>query len=283
MKLMSLTKRRHLIEVLYTSFALLSFALVMLLIALILWTLIKKGAHVFFTLPVLSASTPAPGLSGGLLNAIYGSLTMTLSAMLMSTPIGILIAYYFIDGGRGRRLTQLIRFFNDVLLSVPSIIVGLFIYIILVRTMGHFSAWSGAFALAIIALPIIVRASEDALALVADPLREAAYALGTPRWRVAWLIIYHGGKTGILTATLLAGSRIFGEAAPLLFTALNNQFFTTNMNHPMANLPVVIFQFALSPYENWQNLAWAGALLLTLMVLITNLAAQYLSAERRIK
>ena len=271
---------RRLCERVFSGFAIACMLVTILVIVAILWMLVSKGLTAIINMPIFTATTPAPGVVGGLLNAIWGSVIMTLMAMVIATPIGVLVAVYFIDSGAGGRLANIVRFLNDVLLSMPSIIVGLFIYIVIVRTMGHFSAWAGALALAIIALPMIIRTSEDVLTLASDPLREAAFALGAQHWRVAWLLVAHAARSGIITAILLAGARIFGETAPLLFTALSNQFFTTNMNQPMANLPVVIFQYAMSPYADWQSLAWGGALLLTTMVLLTNIVARYISQFR---
>lgn len=280
MSLVGLQKRRRFRHFIFTLFSLLSMVVMIAIMIAVLSMLLIKGAYVFITMPILLASTPGPTSSGGLLNALYGSIIMTSIAMLIATPVGVLIAYYFIDAGRGQHLTQVIRFLSDVLLSIPSIIVGLFIYVVVVQASGHFSAWAGICALFIIALPIIIRTTEDVLSLLSDPLREAAYALGAPRWQVARLIIFHGARTGVITAMLLAMARIFGETAPLLFTALNNQFFSSDLNQPMASLPVVIFQFAMSPYTNWQDLAWAGALLLTMLVLITSIIARCLMNKR---
>jgi len=271
--------RRKIANHLFTAFNALSLFIGLGVMAAILLTLFSKGWD-GFSLPIFSASTPAPDLIGGLKNAIVGSLLITLIGMVISAPIGILAAVYLVDAGRGKKLSTLIRFFNDILLSAPSIVIGLFIYVVVVRMMGHFSGWAGALALAFIALPIIVRASEDVLLLASDPLREAATALGAPRWKVAWLIGFHAARSGIITALLLAMARIFGETAPLLFTALSNQFFTQDLNKPMANLPVVIFQFAMSPYNNWQDLAWAGALLLTLSILFISIVARCLGKKR---
>jgi len=271
--------RRKIANHLFSAFTALSLLFGIGIMAAILLTLLSKG-WAGFSLPIFSQSTPAPDLIGGLKNAIVGSLLMTFIGMLISAPIGILAAIYLIDSGRGTKLSTLIRFFNDILLSAPSIVIGLFLYVLVVRMMGHFSGWAGALALAFIALPIIVRTSEDVLLLASDPLREAATALGAPRWKVAWLIGFHAARSGIITALLLAMARIFGETAPLLFTALSNQFYTNNLQQPMANLPVVIFQFAMSPYENWQDLAWAGALLLTLSILLISIIARCLGQKR---
>src|ERR687884_1250988 len=207
---------------------------------------------------VFTEATPPPGSSGGLLNAIAGSLVVTALATALGTPVGILAGTYMAEYGRHAKLTVIIRFINDVLLSAPSIIVGLFVYEVLVVPMGHFSAWAGVAALAILVLPIVVRTTEDMLNLVPNALREAAAALGAPRWRVITRVAYRAALNGIVTGALLAVARISGETAPLLFTVLNNQFWSLDMNQPMANLPVTIFQFALSPYEDWQRLAWGG-------------------------
>jgi phosphate transport system permease protein len=239
----------------------------------ILWTLAARGLGALGP-HVLTQMTPPPGSAGGLANAIVGSLAMTGLAILIATPVGILAATYLSEYGGSGRLANLVRFINDVLLSAPSIIVGLFVYEVMVVKMGHFSGWAGVASLAIIALPIVVRTSEDMLRLVPASLREAAAALGAPRWKVIVLITFRAARSGILTGVLLAVARISGETAPLLFTALNNQFWSTNMNRPMANLPVVIFQFAMSPYEDWHHLAWAGSVLITLGVLVLSIVAR---------
>jgi phosphate transport system permease protein len=219
-------------------------------------------------------NTPAPGAKGGLLNAIFGSVAMTLVAIITATPIAVLAGTYLAEYGRNSKLGYIVRFLNDTLLSAPSIIIGLFIYGVIVIRAGHFSGWAGAASLALIALPVIVRTTEDMMRLIPDQLREAAVALGCPYWRMIVSIGWRAARPGILTGVLLAVARISGETAPLLFTALNNQFLTTNMNGPMASLPVVIFQFAMSPYRDWQSLAWAGALLITVSVLFLNVAAR---------
>lgn len=246
----------------------------------ILTTLVVKGVG-GLNLQVFTEMTPPPGSDkGGLLNAIFGSVVQTAVATLIGTPVGILAGTYMAEYGRNTRLTTLVRFINDVLLSAPSIVVGLFVYEIMVRPMGHFSAWAGAVALAILVLPVVVRTTEDMLLLVPDSLREAASALGAPRWMVIKSVCYRAARAGLITGTLLAVARISGETAPLLFTSLNNQFWSSDMNAPMANLPVVIFQFALSPYEDWQRLAWVGALLITSAVLALNIVARALSTTR---
>ena len=224
------------------------------------WTLLVERPRRDHLRTLFSETTPPPGSAGGLLNAIFGSVVMTLLATLIGTPIGILAGTFLAEYSRGSRFGEVVRFINDILLSAPSIIVGLFVYEIMVVRMGHFSAWAGAVALAIIVIPVVVRTTEDMLNLVPNSLREAASALGSPKWKVVVMIAYRAAIQGIVTGVMLAVARIAGETAPLLFTALNNQFWSTNLNAPMANLPVVIFQFAMSPYADWQALAWGGAL-----------------------
>jgi len=218
--------------------------------------------------------TPPPGSDGGLLNAIAGSLFMGAVGTLVGTPIGIMAGIYLAEFGSRGWLAPATRFINDILLSAPSIVIGLFIYEMYVVQVRHFSAWAGAMALALIVIPVVIRTTENMLRLVPDSLREAAAALGAPQWKIITLVTVRAAKSGILTGILLAVARISGETAPLLFTALNNQFWTPNMNSPMANLPVVIFQFAMSPYDDWHRLAWAGALLITLGVLALNILAR---------
>jgi phosphate transport system permease protein len=233
------------------------------------------------SLAVFTEMTPPPGADGGLLNPIFGSLILTVLAVLIGTPIGILAGTYMAEYGRYDRLTSVVRFINDILLSAPSIVVGLFIYEIMVAPMGHFSGLAGAVALAVIVIPVVVRTTEDMLILVPDQLREAAVAVGMPRAFVIAKVCYRAAKAGMITGVLLAIARISGETAPLLFTALNNQFWSTNLNAPMASLPVVIFQFALSPYQDWQKLAWTGALIITFTVLALSIIARALSASRK--
>lgn len=235
------------------------------------------------TLSVFTEMTPPPGQSGGLRNAIAGTLVMTSIAVAIGTPIGILAGTYLAEYGRASRLSMVVRFINDVLLSAPSIIVGLFVYEVMVIHMGHFSAWAGAVALAIIVIPVVLRTTEDMLNLVPNGLREAATALGAPRYFVIRRVAYRAARNGIVTGILLAVARISGETAPLLFTALNNQFWSLNLNAPMANLPVVIFQFSLSPYEDWRELAWVGALLITLAILALNIGARALAGGKKIQ
>ena len=226
---------------------------------------------------IFTHTTPAPGSDGGgLLNPIIGSLMMVGFATLISTPIGIFAGMYLAEYGEESRFAQTTRFVTDIMLSAPSIVIGLFIYAIYVANVRHFSGWAGSYAIALIAIPVVVRTTDNMLALVPSSLREAAFALGAPRWKVATLIRLRAVKAGVLTGILLAVARISGETAPLLFTALNNQFFSTDMNAPMANLPVVIFQFAMSPYDNWRELAWGGALIITFSVLALNILARVL-------
>jgi phosphate transport system permease protein len=228
-------------------------------------------------LHMFTHTTPAPGSEGGgLLNPIVGSLMMVGIATLISTPIGIFAGMYLAEYGDESRFAQTTRFVTDIMLSAPSIVIGLFIYAIYVANVRHFAGWAGSYAIALIAIPVVVRTTDNMLALVPSSLREAAYALGAPRWKVATMIRLRAVKAGVLTGILLAVARISGETAPLLFTALNNQFFSVDMNAPMANLPVVIFQFAMSPYDNWRELAWGGALLITFSVLALNIVARLL-------
>jgi len=247
-------------------------------LALILSTLVWNGIS-GLSLSVFTQMTPPPGSAGGLLNPIIGSLILTVLAVVIGTPIGIFAGTYMAEYGRYDRLTFLIRFINDILLSAPSIIVGLFVYEILVIPMGHFSGLAGAVALAMIVIPVVVRTTEDMLLLVPNQMREAASALGAPQWFVISRVAYRAARTGMITGVLLAIARISGETAPLLFTALNNQFWSVNLNAPMPSLPVVIFQFALSPYSDWQQLAWTGALIITVAVLGLSMVARALTAK----
>jgi phosphate transport system permease protein len=249
-------------------------------LVLILGVLLWQGLS-GLSLKVFTEMTPPPGSDGGLLNPILGSLIMTGLAVLIGTPVGILAGTYMAEYGRYARTTTVVRFINDILLSAPSIIVGLFIYEVMVAPMGHFSAVAGAVALAVIVVPVVIRTTEDMLLLVPNPLREAAAALGMPRAYIIRHVAYRAAKAGIVTGVLLAIARISGETAPLLFTALNNQFWSTNLNAPMASLPAVIFQFALSPYAEWQKLAWTGALIITLAVLTLSIVARAVTASRR--
>jgi phosphate transport system permease protein len=247
-----------------------------LILAVLLWEGFSG-----LSLAVFTEMTPPPGSDGGLLNPIIGSLILTVLAVLIGTPVGILAGTYMAEYGRYDRLTSIVRFINDILLSAPSIVVGLFIYEIMVAPMGHFSGLAGAVALAVIVIPVVVRTTEDMLLLVPDQLREAAVSIGMPRAFVIAKVCYRAAKAGMITGVLLAIARISGETAPLLFTALNNQFWSTNLNAPMASLPVVIFQFALSPYQDWQKLAWTGALIITFTVLALSIVARALSAARK--
>jgi phosphate transport system permease protein len=249
-------------------------------LVLILGALLWQGVN-GLSLKVFTEMTPPPGAGGGLLNPIFGSLIMTTLAVLIGTPVGILAGTYMAEYGRYARTTSVVRFINDILLSAPSIIVGLFIYEVVVAQMGHFSAFAGALALAVIVMPVVIRTTEDMLLLVPNALREAAAALGMPRAYIIRHVAYRAAKAGIVTGVLLAIARISGETAPLLFTALNNQFWSSNLNAPMASLPAVIFQFALSPYADWQRLAWTGALIITVTVLALSIVARALTASRK--
>ncbi len=245
----------------------------------ILGTTVVNGASAL-NLKLVTQMTPPPGRDGGLLNAIYGSAVMIGLAVLLGAPIGILAGTHLAEYGRKNLLAEVIRFVNDILLSAPSIVIGLFVYELVVRSTGHFSAYAGAVALAFILLPVVVRTTDETIRLVPVTLREAALALGAPQWRVIVSVLYPAARTGILTGLLLGVARISGETAPLLFTALNNQYFTASMSEPMANIPVVIFQYALAPYDAWHALAWAGALLMTLFVLVTSVGARFLLRTR---
>ncbi len=246
-------------------------------LAAILWTLISHGVS-GISGRVFTEMTPPPGSQGGLLNALYGSAVMTLLGILIGSPVGVLAGTYLAEYGKTSRLSTVIRFINDVLLSAPSIIVGLFIYEIVVVRMGHFSAIAGALALAVLAIPVTLRTTEDMLNLVPLGMKDSSAALGAYPWRTVLSVLYPAARSGIVTGLLLAIARISGETAPLLFTALNNQFWSHNLNAPMANLPVVIFQFALSPYKEWQDLAWAGALIITVTILVLSISARVLLA-----
>ena len=248
----------------------------------ILWTTLSYGITAI-DWTIFTQDTPAPGGTGGLANAIVGSLIMVSLATAIGTPIGILAGTWLAEYGRSKPIASVIRFINDILLSAPSIIIGLFVYELFVVKVGHFSAWAGALALAIIMLPVVIRTTEEMLRLVPDTLREAALALGAPRWKMVTLVAYRAALSGIITGVLLSVARISGETAPLLFTALNNQFWSTDLSQPMANLPVVIFQFAMSPYDSWHALAWAGALIITLSVLALSIFARFLLRKARME
>ena len=246
----------------------------------ILYVLFSNGLSAL-DLNLFTHDTPAPGTEGGgLRNAIVGSLMIVGLTVLVSTPVGILAGIYLTEFGDESKTAELTRFVTDIMLSAPSIVLGLFVYAIAVSTVGNFSGYAGSMALSLIAIPVVMRTTENMLRLVPGSLREAAFALGAPRWKVSTMVTLRAAKSGVMTGILLAVARISGETAPLLFTALNNQFFSTNMGAPMANLPVVIFQFAMSPYDNWVRLAWAGALLITLTVLVLNILARVFFREK---
>ena len=268
---------RKLINVVALTLSGLATAIGLFFLGAILWTLIKNGVA-GVSVALFTQMTPPPGSEGGLLNAIYGSAVMTLIGIFIGGPIGMLAGTYLAEYGRNARLSTVIRFINDVLLSAPSIIIGLFIYGVLVVRMGHFSAIAGAVALAVIAIPVTVRTTEDMLNLVPQGMKDASTAMGAYPWRTITNIIYPAARSGLVTGLLLAVARISGETAPLIFTALNNQFWSTNVNAPMANLPVVIYLFAQSPYKNWQQLAWSGALLITLTILMLSIVARFVVA-----
>jgi phosphate transport system permease protein len=266
--------RRKWINFLAMSMACAAMSLGLVFLLMILWTLLHKGL-VALNWTTLSEMTPPPGSSGGLLNAIYGSLMITAVGTLIGTPIGILAGTYLSEySKRSGGFGSAVRFINGILLSTPSVVVGFFIYAFVVARMGHFSAWAGTLSLAMILIPIVTNSTENMLRLVPASLREASAALGAPNWQTTLMVTYPSAKSGILTGVLLGVARISGESAPLLFTALNNQFWSWNLNKPMANLPVTIFQFAMSPYPDWQNLAWTGALLITAGVLTLNIFAR---------
>lgn len=261
-------------------FSFLAMGLGLFVLAWILLTLVFKGVAAL-NLGLLTQNTPGPGdAGGGLLNPIVGSLMMVGLSTVISTPVGILAGIYLAEYGEESKLAQVTRFVTDIMLSAPSIVIGLFIYAIYVANVGHFSGWAGTFAISLIAIPVVVRTTDNMLKLVPNGLREAAFALGAPRWKVAIIVRLRAVKAGVVTGVLLAVARISGETAPLLFTALNNQFFSTNMNRPIANLPVVINQFAMSPYDNWVSLAWGGALLITFSVLLLNVLSRTLFKQQ---
>jgi phosphate transport system permease protein len=246
----------------------------------ILATLLYQGGTALAHLSFFTEMTPPPGANGGMANAILGSVIMAAIGTLIGTPVGILAGTYLAEYGQRGWLAPATRFLNDVLLSAPSIVIGLFVYTIYVAQVKHFSGWAGAVALALLVIPVVVRTTDDMLKLVPNSLREATIALGCPSWKMITSVTYRAAKTGILTGVLLAVARISGETAPLLFTSLNNQFWSTNMNAPMANLPVVIFQFAMSPYDDWHRLAWGGAALITFAVLFLNILARSLFSKQ---
>ncbi len=277
----SLYRRRRYSNTVGLTLSMGSMALGLVVLMWILIVLFSKG-FAAFDLNMFTQSTPAPGTEGGgLANAIVGSLLMVGFSVLVSTPIGVFAGVYLAEYGDQSKTAELTRFVTDIMLSAPSIVLGLFVYAIAVATVGTFSGWAGSLALSLIAVPVVVRTTENMLRLVPGSLREAAFALGAPRWKVATLVTLRAARSGVMTGLLLAVARISGETAPLLFTALNNQFFSTDMSKPMANLPVVIFQFAMSPYDNWIRLAWAGALLITLAVLLLNVIARVFLREKK--
>ncbi len=271
-----LYRARKRVNVLLLAISALTLAFGLFWLVWILGTLLYEGGTALARATLYYQMTPPPGADGGLANAIAGSLIMVVAGTVLGTPVGILAGTYLAEYGRRGWLAGATRFLNDVLLSAPSIVIGLFVYSVYVAKVKHFSAWAGAIALALIVIPVIVRTTDDMLKLVPNSLREAAMALGCPVWKMVTLVTYRAARTGILTGILLAVARISGETAPLLFTALNNQFWSNNMNAPMANLPVVIFQFAMSPYQDWHRLAWGGAALITLAVLVLNIIARAL-------
>lgn len=276
----SLYRKRRSANAVGLTLSMASMALGLAVLLWILFVLLSNGLAAV-DLNMFTQDTPAPGTEGGgLRNAIVGSLMMLGFTVMFSTPIGILAGIYLSEYGDTSKTAEVTRFVTDIMLSAPSIVLGLFVYAIAVATVGGFSGWAGTLALSLIAVPVIVRTTENMLRLVPGGLREAAFALGAPRWKVSTMVTLRAAKSGVMTGLLLAIARISGETAPLLFTALNNQFFNADMSKPMANLPVVIFQFAMSPYENWIRLAWAGALLITLAVLVLNILARVFFREK---
>ena len=270
--------RRQLTDIAASLFALAATVFGLTWLVWILWTTVVEGAAAISP-ALFTEMTPPPGSSGGLLNAFYGSAVMVLLALAIGTPLGIAAGTYLAEHGRHSRLAATVSFLNDILLSAPSIVIGLFVYELVVRPAGHFSGFAGALALAMILLPIVVRTTDEALRLVPNQMREAAFALGMPAWRVTSRIIYKSALSGIVTGILLGLARIAGETAPLLFTALNNQFWSASIAQPLANVPVVIFQYAMSPYDEWHALAWAGALVLTIFVLGLNLMVRFFARK----
>lgn len=277
---MTLYARRRIINAVSLTLSMLATLFGLVWLGWLLWTLVARGLP-WLDLRVFLETTPPPGNPGGLANALVGTLLLTASGVVIGAPIGVLAGTYLSEFGRSTRLAPVIRFVNDILLSAPSIVMGVFIYELIVLRTGHFSGWAGGTALALIVIPVVVRTTEDMLCLVPVSLREAAAALGAPRWRVIFAVVYRASLAGILTGVLLAVARISGETAPLLFTALNNQFWSLDMGGAIANLPVVIFQFAMSPYEDWHHLAWAGALLITTGILMLNIIARVLGRARK--
>jgi phosphate transport system permease protein len=275
---MAIPARRRTADVLAFAFATAATLFGLFWLAWILWTTLREGAAALSP-ALFTQMTPPPGATGGLLNAFYGSVVMIALGVLIGAPLGVAAGTYLAEHGRYTRIASIVSFVNDILLSAPSIIIGLFIYEIVVRSAGHFSGFAGALALAMILLPIVVRTTEESLRLVPDTMREAGFALGLPRWRVTRQILYKAALSAILTGILLGVARIAGETAPLLFTALNNQFWSSSLNGPLANVPVVIFQYAMSPYDEWHVLAWAGAFVLTTFVLLLNISVRLLARK----
>ena len=278
--MLDLYARRRIVNAVSLGISVLAMLFGLFWLVWILWTLLENGLPGLSEMHVFTQTTPPPGSAGGLINAIWGSVMMTVVGILIGTPVGILAGTYLAEFGQRGWLAPVTRFINDILLSAPSIVIGLFVYEVYVIKVGHFAGWGGAFALAILVIPVVIRTTENMLRLVPHSLREAAAALGSPQWKVISFVTLRAARAGILTGILLAVARISGETAPLLFTALNNQFWSSNMNQPMANLPVVIFQFAMSPYNDWHSLAWAGALLITLSVLTLNIVARVMFRQK---
>ena len=276
--MVSQIRKRQIVDLLALLFAGLATAFGLIWLFWILWTTLQQGLTALQP-SLFTQMTPPPGSSGGLLNAFYGSAVMILLAIVIGTPLGVAAGTYIAENGRYSRLAAIVSFINDVLLSAPSIVVGLFIYVLIVKPTGHFSGYAGALALAMILLPVVVRTSDEALRLIPDQMREAAFALGVPRWRVTTQILYKAAMSAILTGVLLGIARIAGETAPLLFTALSNQFWSGSMSGPLANVPVVVFQYAMSPYDEWHALAWAGAFVLTVFVLGLNIAVRLIAGR----
>ena len=275
---MAIPARRRAADIAAFAFATLATAFGLIWLFWILWMTLRQGAAALSP-TLFTQMTPPPGSSGGILNALYGSAVMIALGVVIGTPVGVAAGTYLAEHGRDTRVARMASFINDILLSAPSIVIGLFIYELVVRSAGHFSGFAGALSLAIILLPIVVRTTEESLRLIPDTMREAGFALGLPRWRVTRQILYKAAMSAILTGILLGVARIAGETAPLLFTALNNQFWSANLNAPLANLPVVIFQYAMSPYDEWHTLAWAAAFVLTAFVLILNILVRILARK----
>jgi len=277
---MAIPARRRVADVVAFVFATLATVFGLVWLFWILWMTLRQGAAALSP-TLFTEMTPPPGASGGILNALYGSAVMILLGVVIGTPVGVAAGTYLAEHGRNTRVAKVASFINDILLSAPSIVIGLFVYELVVRNAGHFSGFAGALSLAIILVPIVVRTTQEALLLIPDTMREAGFALGLPRWRVTRQILYKAAMSAILTGILLGVARIAGETAPLLFTALNNQFWSADLNAPLANLPVVIFQYAMSPYDEWHTLAWAAAFVLTAFVLILNILVRLLARKGR--